>query len=103
MTVAHQLLSPKRKCRNDTLPPQSVRDNRSGGYRSISLTDHLDDGYRTMPAELKILQTGETNEVLVIIQEGKFHQIKRMFQALGKRVVYLKGLGHGRIDSWTPI
>ena len=32
----------------------------------------------------------EGSEVLVTIQEGKFHQVKRMFEAVGKKVVYLK-------------
>ncbi|NLY74670.1 MAG: rRNA pseudouridine synthase [Firmicutes bacterium] len=94
--LAHQLLSPKKKV------PKRYFAKVSGiiGAEDIEAFHNgiiLDDGYRTMPAELKILQTGETNEVLVIIQEGKFHQIKRMFQALGKRVVYLKRLAMGEL------
>jgi 16S rRNA pseudouridine516 synthase len=57
----------------------------------------LDDGYRTLPAELKLLQSGELTEVRVIIHEGKFHQIKRMFQALDKKVVYLKRIAMGAL------
>src|SRR5699024_11834521 len=55
-----------------------------------------DDGaFKTLPAKLEILEVDEeeeTSEVKVIIQEGKFHQVKRMFQAVGKRVFYLKRL-----------
>ena len=29
------------------------------------------------------------------ITEGKFHQVKRMFEAVGKRVVYLKRISMG--------
>ncbi len=35
------------------------------------------------------------SDVLVTIREGKFHQIKRMFLAVGKEVVYLKRLSMG--------
>ncbi len=41
------------------------------------------------------------SEVLVTIQEGKYHQVKRMFLAVGKKVVYLKRLSMGglRLDQ----
>jgi 16S rRNA pseudouridine516 synthase len=55
----------------------------------------LDDGYETKPADLTILKSGIRSDVEVTITEGKFHQIKRMFQAVGKRVVYLKRLQMG--------
>lgn len=64
----------------------------------------LDDGYRTLPAKLELIGSGEVSEVVVEIHEGKFHQIKRMFQALGKRVLYLKRLTMGplRLDESLP-
>ncbi|MGI6777271.1 MAG: pseudouridine synthase [Acetivibrionales bacterium] len=55
----------------------------------------LDDGYKTMPAELGILQSGQYSEIILIIYEGKFHQVKRMFQAVGKKVRYLKRVQMG--------
>ena len=48
-----------------------------------------------LPAELDILDSGEVSEVKVTIQEGKFHQVKRMFQAVGMEVIYLKRLQMG--------
>ena len=45
---------------------------------------------RTMPGELEILRSGSESEILLTIQEGKYHQVKRMFQAVGKEVVYLR-------------
>lgn len=60
----------------------------------------LDDDYETMPAQLHILSTDETegtSKVEVIVQEGKFHQVKRMFKAVGKEVVYLKRLAMGNV------
>ena len=59
----------------------------------------LDDGYVCKEGKLEILNsTEEGSEVLVTIQEGKFHQVKRMFQSLGKEVVYLKRIQFGGIS-----
>ena len=55
----------------------------------------LGDGLECMPAGLKILSPGEA---LVTLQEGKFHQVKRMLAARGKPVVYLKRLSMGPLE-----
>lgn len=55
----------------------------------------LDDGYKTMPGELFILKSDEISEIELIIYEGKFHQVKRMFEAVGKKVIYLKRIEMG--------
>lgn len=61
----------------------------------------LEDGYRCKPAELCVLESGALSTVCLTIQEGKFHQVKRMFEAVGKRVLSLKRLAMGgvRIDE----
>lgn len=59
----------------------------------------LDDGYKCMPAKLNILKADENgSEVEVTIQEGKFHQVKRMFQSVGKNVVYLRRIKFGPLS-----
>jgi 16S rRNA pseudouridine516 synthase len=55
----------------------------------------LDDGYRCLPAELAILGPGEA---AVTIREGKYHQVKRMFEARGRKVLYLKRLSMGPLE-----
>lgn len=55
----------------------------------------LDDGYEAMPAELQIVSAGDISEIELIIQEGKFHQVKRMFKAVGMTVIYLKRIQMG--------
>lgn len=51
----------------------------------------LDYGYKCKEGKLEIISSSdEGSEVMVTIQEGKYHQVKRMFEALGKTVVYLK-------------
>nr|WP_321163127.1 pseudouridine synthase [Vibrio coralliirubri] len=51
----------------------------------------------TRPAELEVITS---KEVLLTITEGKFHQVKRMFAAVGNRVVGLhrEQIGDVRLD-----
>ena len=96
--LAHNLLSPKKHVYkvylahvSGGLPEDAVRRFEEG--------IKLEDGTMTLPAELKILKGAgpeeDAQEVLVTIREGKFHQIKRMFEALGCRVEYLKRISMG--------
>jgi 16S rRNA pseudouridine516 synthase len=55
----------------------------------------LDDGYETKPGELRILKSGLRSDIELTITEGKFHQVKRMFEAVGKKVIYLKRISMG--------
>ena len=57
----------------------------------------LDDGYKTMSSQLKILKSDDISEIELTIHEGKFHQVKRMFESVGKKVVYLKRLSMGNL------
>ncbi|MGP4075647.1 pseudouridine synthase [Halobacillus sp. K22] len=58
----------------------------------------LDDGYKTKPAELDILVSDDRSEIELTITEGKFHQVKRMFEAVGKKVIYLKRIKMGTLE-----
>lgn len=55
----------------------------------------LADGYQCMPARLEI---HDAQEAVVTVQEGKYHQVKRMFAVRGKQVVYLKRLSMGPLS-----
>ena len=55
----------------------------------------IGDGKPTLPAELTICSSGAVSEILLTIREGRFHQVKRMFHAVGKEVCYLKRLRMG--------
>ena len=57
----------------------------------------IGDDTLTMPAKLEVLQSGEESEILLTIQEGRFHQVKRMFEAVGKHVIYLKRMSMGKL------
>lgn len=58
----------------------------------------LGDGLHCLPAKLEILSAGELSECLITLQEGKFHQVKRMMAACGKPVIYLKRISMGPIS-----
>ncbi|MEC2071806.1 pseudouridine synthase [Alkalihalophilus marmarensis] len=55
----------------------------------------LDDGYVTKPADLTIITAGEQSEIELTITEGKFHQVKRMVEAVDKKVTFLKRISIG--------
>lgn len=60
----------------------------------------LGDGTKLKPAELKILAQDEehdSSEIEIKIREGKYHQIKRMFGAIGMKVVELERISMGNL------
>lgn len=57
----------------------------------------LDDGYVCMPGDLRIVHSGEESDIELTIYEGKFHQVKRMFEAVDKKVLTLKRLSMGGV------
>lgn len=92
--LAHQLLAPKKHVPKTyyALIEGVVTEADVGAFaRGVK----LEDGYQTMPGQLKILRPGPTSEIELTIYEGKYHQVKRMFEAVGKRVTFLKRLTMG--------
>ena len=94
--LAHRVLSPKKHV------PKTYYAKIEGvvteeDVKAFAEGVILDDGYETMPAELEILKSDEISEIELTIHEGKFHQVKRMFESVGKKVVYLKRLSMGKL------
>lgn len=97
--LAHQLLSPKKHVDKQyyariegKLPPDAINQMAAG------MT--LKDGTGVKPAKLKILKQDaawKDSEAILTIQEGKFHQVKRMFEAMDCRVTYLKRISMGSL------
>ena len=83
--LSHRLLSPK--------------SHVSKVYEAV-----IDGKVTELPAELTILETTEKepgifeSRIRITICEGRFHQIKRMFEKVGKTVVYLKRLSMGSLE-----
>lgn len=97
--LAHNLLSP-RKHVPKTYYARIEGDVGGDDIRAFEGGVTLDDGYVTLPAQLRIItKAGEAAdglaEIELTITEGKFHQVKRMFESVGKRVTYLKRLTMG--------
>ena len=44
------------------------------------------------------MEAGVVSTVRLTIQEGKFHQVKRMFEAVGKRVLSLRRISMGGLE-----
>ncbi len=102
--LAHNLLSPKKHVPKKYF---SIIDSKVTEEDIEKFGDGitLEDGYKTMPAELVVLNDGDLSEIELIIHEGKFHQVKRMFEAVGKRVKYLKRIEMGTLkldESLSP-
>ena len=57
----------------------------------------IGDEKKTMPAVLEILSSADRSRVLLTIREGRFHQVKRMFHAAGKEVLFLKRIQMGSL------
>ena len=98
--LAHRLLSPKKHV--DKL--YYARVEGTVGMEDIdAFAKGLDigEGEYTKPAKLIVLKSDVISEIELSIQEGKFHQVKRMFEAVGKKVIYLKRLEMGtlRLDE----
>lgn len=102
--MAHELLSPKKHVSkiyyalvSGNVGEEDIRLFREGVT--------LEDGYKTMPADLHIVRSGDTSEIELKIYEGKFHQVKRMFEAAGKKVKYLRRIQMGKLmldESMKP-
>ncbi|MDC3415093.1 rRNA pseudouridine synthase [Aquibacillus sp. 3ASR75-11] len=95
--LAHQLLSPKKDVGKTYIARVSgkvTEEDRIQFEKGVT----LDDGYVTKPSELKILKRGEVSEIELTIKEGKFHQVKRMFETVGKKVLYLKRISMGNLS-----
>ncbi|EAD4273518.1 rRNA pseudouridine synthase [Listeria monocytogenes] len=92
--LAHNLLSPKKHI-DKTYYAKIDGDVTLADVEAFAAGIELDDGYTCKPARLEIITP---NEINVTIQEGKFHQVKRMFAARGKKVSYLKRISMGNLQ-----
>lgn len=95
--LAHQLLSPAKKIEKTYFARIKGKVTLED-MEAFKAGVELEDGYKTKPAKLEILHSAEQSEVNLTITEGKFHQVKRMFRAVGKEVIYLKRLRMGEIS-----
>lgn len=107
--LAHRLLSPKKhvdKVYFARVAGEVTEEDKEAFARGVDIGDEK----LTLPAELEILRVEKEaaekgaasegmffSEIRLTIREGRFHQVKRMFQAVGKEVVYLKRIRMGSL------
>ena len=94
--LAHRLLAPKSHV------PKTYRAvlNRPIEDEALLMEEFahgvaLDGGDQTSPAQLHILQNGEQPQIELVIYEGMYHQVKRMFERFDYSVIRLKRVGMG--------
>ena len=102
--TAHELLAPKKHVPKTYLVRVDYKVEKHH-LDHLARGVVLDDGYQTKPAAAKLLTSGPPGEVVLTITEGKFHQIKRMFKALGMNVIYLQrtAMGGVTLDPYLPL
>lgn len=97
--LAHQLLAPKKHVDKEyyAIIDGIVTEQECQLFQQGF---DLKNGERVKASHLTIEEIDEENncsKIRLIIQEGKFHQVKRMFEAVDKKVVYLKRLRMGNL------
>ncbi len=84
--LAHRLLSPKKHCEKSYR--FATRDEvTNADIAALEQGVTLEDGYETKPCRVEM--SGE-REGVIVLTEGKYHQIKRMFEARGNKIAYLE-------------
>lgn len=107
-TVGLLILSNDGRFAHNTLSPKKHVTKKYYAHINKSVTDDhikqfkdgiiIDGGYKCLPAELEVEYSAENfSKVYITIKEGKYHQIRRMFEALGRKVVYLKRISFDEI------
>lgn len=94
--LTHRLISPKTNCPKkyfvrleNSLDENMMQDYSEKLKRGIRIpAEDNEDEADCLPAEIEY--TANNNEVFLTIVEGKYHQVKRMFRALGNKVIFLK-------------
>ena len=102
--MAHDLLAPKKHVPKTYYADILGKVTEEDGQRFKEGV--LLEGYKTLPADLVILESGEeTSKIQLTIFEGKYHQVKRMFEIVGKKVTYLKRIQMGqlKLDETLPL
>lgn len=95
--LAHELLSPKKHIDKTYYAKIEGKVTKED---AAYFQHGLDIGEKelTKPAILHIITSDNISEIEVTITEGKYHQVKRMFEAVGKKVIYLKRISMGTLQ-----
>lgn len=93
---AHRMLSPKYHVEKEyhaRLDHPVTEKDIAAFAKGLILSDMV-----CLPAKVEILEAGETPLVSIVLTEGKFHQVKRMFLSRGCTVTYLTRVRIGALE-----
>lgn len=90
--LAHNLLSPNKHCPK-TYYVETERKLEDSDLEQLRKGVYIGEGITTSPADAEYCEKG----ILLTIYEGKFHQVKRMMEAVGNKVTYLKRISMGNM------
>ena len=91
--LAHELLSPRHHAEKTyyyRCSPGIGKEESDKMCAGIDIGDYI-----TKPSSMELISE---NEGLITLTEGKFHQIKRMFEAVSSRITYLRRISFGGIS-----
>lgn len=91
--LSHRLLSPKNHVKKKYLFTSKFPLSRED-EETLERGVELDDGYLTKPCEIEMTSACGG---AVAITEGKYHQIKRMFESVGNKITSLERIGFGEL------
>lgn len=94
--LSHKLLSPKKGIKKTYYAEVKgvvTDDDKERFLEGV----YIEEDYKTLPAELEIIESAPISKIKLTIVEGKFHQVKRMFEAVDKNVTYLKRVSMGTL------
>lgn len=92
--LAHDLLSPKKHVDKTYLVKPEKPLSEEDIHRLESGLD-IGDDKPTAPAKAELTENGD---LLLTIHEGRFHQVKRMLQAIGNQVLALERVRFGSLS-----
>lgn len=102
-TVGFVLITDDGGFAHDILSPKKHVDKKYFAVLEKNIAEHdiellksgitIDGGEKCLPAYVEASQ--KPNEIFITLHEGKYHQIKRMAEAVGNKVLYLKRLSIG--------
>lgn len=102
-TVGFVLITDDGEFAHDILSPKKHVEKKYFALLEKNITEYdiellksgitIDGGEKCLPAEAEIAE--KPNELILTLREGKYHQVKRMAEALGNRVLYLKRVSIG--------
>lgn len=92
--LSHRLLSPRShvdKCYLVQLMHSITADD----IKSLSKGVDIGDDTLTLPAKVEAIAA---DRIYLTITEGRYHQVKRMLEAVGNKVVFLKRVSFGPLE-----